>query len=62
MENSVCVIQVEVEVGIVVDSVEMVRPEHVFLDEDMARNKYWVGIVKCSEVQRLVEYCCLIYR
>ena len=31
---------------------EMVRfsinPERVFVDRDIVRNKYWVGIVKCS--------------
>ena len=41
--------------------VEVVGMEHVFVDGDTARNKYWVGLVKCSEGQRLVECCCLIY-
>ena len=33
----------------------MVGPERVFVDGDLVVNKYWVGLVKCSEGQRLVE-------
>ena len=29
----------------------------MFVDGDMVRNKYWVGIVKLSEEQSLVECC-----
>ena len=36
-------------------SVEVVVPERLFMEGDIIRNKDWVGIVKCSEVQRLVE-------
>ena len=44
------------------DSVEVVGLERVFVEGDILRNKYFVGIVKCSGVQRLVDCCCLIYR
>ena len=43
-------------------SVEVVGTEHVFVEGDMVRNKYWVGLVNCYEGQRLVECCCLICR
>ena len=41
---------------------EVVGPEDVFVEGNTARKKYRVGIVKLSEVQRLVECCFLIYR
>ena len=37
-------------------SVEVVGPERVFVEGDTARNKDWVGLVKCSEGQKLVEW------
>ena len=43
-------------------SVRVCGPERMFLERDTARNKYWIGLVKCSEGQMLVECCCLIYR
>ena len=46
---------------VVVDSVEVVDPEWIFVEGDIVRNQYWVGIVKLSEEQRLVECCCIIY-
>ena len=60
--KSVYVTQDKVKGEIVVDSVEVEGTEHVFVEGDIARNKYWVGLVKCSEGQRLVECCCLVYR
>ena len=36
------------------DSVEVVGPERVFVEGDIASNKYLVGIVKLSEVQRII--------
>ena len=42
-------------------SVEIVGPGHVFIEEDIVRNKFWVGIVNFSEGHRLIECCCLIY-
>ena len=41
-------------------SVEVVRPDRVLVEGYIVRNKYWFGIVKCSEGKRLVEGCCLI--
>ena len=56
VEKSGCVIYGEGKVGTLVDTVETVRMEHVFVDEDTARNKYLVWLVKCSEGQRIVEF------
>ena len=39
----------------IVVSVEVVEPEHVFVEGDKMRNKDWVGIVIYCEEQRLVE-------
>ena len=36
-------------------SVVVVGTELMFAEGDMTSNTYWVGLVKCSEVQRLVE-------
>ena len=36
-------------------SVEVVGPECVSMEGYMMRNKDWVGLVNCSEGQRLVE-------
>ena len=33
----------------------MIGPELVFVEGDMMSNKYWAGLVKCSEEQRLVD-------
>ena len=52
--NSVCATKGEVKGEVVVDSVEVVRPERVFVEGDIASNKYLVGIVKLSEVQRII--------
>ena len=41
--------ELEGEIASVVVSVEVVDPEYVFVKGDMTRNKYWVGILKCSE-------------
>ena len=35
--------------------VEVVGPDHVFVDGYMMRNEDWVGLVKLSELQKLVE-------
>ena len=43
-------------------SMEVVGTKRMFMAGDIVRNKYWVGIVNCSEGQRLVELCCLIHR
>ena len=40
---------------------EVVRTERVFVGGEIVRNEYWVGIVKLSEEQRLVECCFIIY-
>ena len=36
-------------------SVEVVGQYYVFVEGDMVRNKYYVGLVKCSERKRHVE-------
>ena len=36
------------------DSVEVVWPECVFVKGYIVKSKYWVGIVRCSEGQKLV--------
>ena len=36
-------------------SVEVVGPERLFVEGGIARDKYWVGFVKFSELHRLVE-------
>ena len=43
-------------------SMEVVGTKCMFMAGDIVNIKYWVGVVKCSEGQRLVELCCLIYR
>ena len=35
--------------------VEVVGPELVCVEGYMMRNKYWVGLVNCSEGQKIVE-------
>ena len=57
MEKSVCVIYGEGEVVILVSSVDMVSTERVFVNVDKGRYKDWVGLVKFSQVQRLVNCC-----
>ena len=37
-------------------SLEVIGMERVFVEGDMVRNKYWVGLLKFSEVQSLVEW------
>ena len=56
-ERSVCVTLDKVEIlrESVVVSVEGVGQERVFLEEDMTRNGYWVGLVKFSEEHRPVN-------
>ena len=54
----VCVIEGEGKVGIMVTSVEIVMPERTVVDGDIVRNKCWVGLVKLSEGQNIVECCC----
>ena len=44
--KSVCVAQGEFEGESIVDSVEVVGTERVFVEGDIVRNKYWVGLVK----------------
>ena len=44
-----------------VESVDVVGTERVLVEGDIVRNKYWVGLVKFSEGQILVECCCFIY-
>ena len=41
---------------------EVVRTERVFVGGEIVRNEYWVGIVKLSEGQSIVDFCCLVYR
>ena len=41
-----------------VTSVDIVSPERTFVDGDIVRNKCWVGLVKLSEGQNIVECCC----
>ena len=36
-------------------SVEVVRPDHVFVEGDIMRNKYLVRLVKFSGLQRFIE-------
>ena len=62
VENYVCVAQGEVKVRVVVTSVEVVGTSFLFVEGDTVRNKYWVGLVKRSEVQRIFECCYFIYR
>ena len=40
----------------------LVGLERMFREGDIVGNKYLVGLVKCSKVQRCGEYCCFIYR
>ena len=43
------------------DSAGVVGKEHIFVEGDIVRNKYWVVFVNLSKCQSLVECCCLIY-
>ena len=36
-------------------SVEVVRPDRVLVEGYIVRNKYWFGIVKCSEERGLLR-------
>ena len=54
-------IGIEGEIWIVVASVEMMSLESVFVDGAIVSNKYWVGLVKLSEENKLIGCCCFIY-
>ena len=43
--SSGCVTEYEFDGASVMVSVEVVGPEHVFVEGYMMRNKYWVGLV-----------------
>ena len=34
----------------------VMEPECVLVDGDTVRNKYWVGLVKCSEEKKIVDF------
>ena len=36
-------------------SMEVVGPESVYVEGDTMRNKYWVGLLKCSKGQMIVD-------
>ena len=48
--NSVCVTKLKVKVEVVVDSVELVGMERVFVEGYIVRNKYWLGLQTFSQV------------